>query len=171
MACTRTLPECRAATPLVQAINIQPGESVQAILDVSSFDGGEDILFATRMGRSSAWPWPPWPKSAQRNQTTMDVEPGDQLVSVRLASESDDVIMVSQHGMSVRFPAAQVRRSSRIAGGVRGMRLKDDDIVVAMDVVEEGLRPACHQPARLRQALPHGKLPPAHRSNPGAASG
>ncbi len=123
--------------PLVQALNIQPGESVQAILDVSSFDGGEDILFATRMGEIKRMALAALVNIRSNGIRTMDVEPGDQLVSIRLASESDDVIMVSQHGMSVRFPAAQVRQSSRMAGGVRGMRLKDDDIVVAMDVVEK----------------------------------
>ncbi len=123
--------------PLVQAINIQPGESVQAILDVSSFDGGEDILFATRMGEIKRMSLAALVNIRSNGIRSMDVEPGDQLVSIRLASESDDVIMVSQHGMSVRFPAEQVRRSSRMAGGVRGMRLKDDDIVVAMDVVEK----------------------------------
>ena len=123
--------------PLVQALNIQPGESVQAILDVSSFDGGEDILFATRMGEIKRMSLAALANIRSNGLRTMDVESGDQLVSIRLASESDDVIMVSQHGMSVRFPAAQVRRSSRMAGGVRGMRLKDDDIVVAMDVVEK----------------------------------
>ena len=123
--------------PLVQAMNLQPGESVQAILDVSSFDGGEDILFATRMGEIKRMSLAALVNIRSNGIRTMDLEPGDQLVSVRLALESDDVIMVSQYGMSVRFPAAQVRQSSRMAGGVRGMRLKDDDIVVAMDVVEK----------------------------------
>ena len=123
--------------PLVQAMNIRPDESVQAILDVSSFDGGEDILFATRLGEIKRMPLAVLANIRSNGLRTMDLEPGDQLVSVRLASESDDIIMVSRQGMSVRFPADEIRRRSRAAGGVRGMRLKDDDIVVAMDVVEE----------------------------------
>ena len=123
--------------PLVQAMNIQSGESVQAILDVSSFDGGEDILFATRMGQIKRMSLAALANIRSNGLKAIRLDSGDQLISVRLASESDDVIMVSQQAMSVRFPAEQIRRSSRMAGGVRGMRLKDDDIVVAMDVVEE----------------------------------
>ena len=123
--------------PLVQAMNIQSGESVQAILDVSSFDGGDDILFATRMGQIKRMSLAALANIRSNGLKAIRLDSGDQLISVRLASESDDVIMVSQQAMSVRFPAEQIRRSSRMAGGVRGMRLKDDDIVVAMDVVEE----------------------------------
>ncbi len=123
--------------PLVQAMNIQPGESVQAILDVSSFDSGEDILFATRMGEIKRMSLAALANIRSNGLKTIRLDSGDQLISVRLASESDDVIMVSQQAMSVRFPTEQIRRSSRASGGVRGMRLKGDDVVVAMDVVEE----------------------------------
>ncbi len=123
--------------PLVQALNIQTGESVQAILDVSSFDSGEDILFATHLGQIKRMSLAALANIRSNGLKTIRLDSGDQLISVRLASESDDVIMVSRQAMSVRFPAEQIRRSSRLAGGVRGMRLKDDDIVVAMDVVEE----------------------------------
>ena len=124
-------------TPLVQEIDIQPNESVQAILDVSSFDGGEDILFATRMGQIKRMSLSDLAKINRNGKKTIRLDDGDQLISVRIASESDDVIMVSRQGMSILFPAEQIRRSSRIAGGVRGMRLREDDIVVAMEVVEE----------------------------------
>ncbi len=123
--------------PLVQAMNIQPGESVQAILDVSSFDSGEDILFATRLGEIKRMSLAALANIRSNGLKTIRLDSGDQLISVRLASDSDDVIMVSRQAMSIRFPAEQIRRSSRASGGVRGMRLKDADVVVAMDVVEE----------------------------------
>ena len=123
--------------PLVQAMNIQPGESVQAILNVSSFDGGEDILFATRMGEIKRMSLAALANIRSNGLKTIRLDSGDQLISVRLASDSDDIIMVSRQAMSIRFPAEQIRRSSRASGGVRGMRLKDADVVVAMDIVEE----------------------------------
>ena len=66
----------------------------------------------------------------------MDLEDGDALISVRLADRGADVLMVSHQGTSIRFPSSEVRSSSRIAGGVRGMRLRNDDFVVAMDIVD-----------------------------------
>lgn len=123
-------------TPLVQALDIRPEESVQTILDVSSMVSGEDILFSTKLGEIKRMALSSLANIRSNGIRTMDLEEGDELVSVRLCSEEDDVIMVSQNGMSIRFPAIQVRRSSRVAGGVRGMRLKEKDLVVAMDVVQ-----------------------------------
>jgi DNA gyrase subunit A len=68
----------------------------------------------------------------------MDLEPGDELVSVREAREGDEVVMVTEMGMAARFPIANVRSSSRYAGGVRGIRLDPEDRVVSMDVVIPG---------------------------------
>ena len=123
-------------TPLVQALDIRPEESVQTILDVSSMVSGEDILFSTRLGEIKRMALSSLANIRSNGIRTMDLEEGDELVSVRLCSEEDDVIMVSENGLSIRFPAKQVRRSSRVAGGVRGMRLKENDRVVAMDVVQ-----------------------------------
>ncbi|PZC51277.1 MAG: DNA gyrase subunit A [Chloroflexi bacterium] len=123
-------------TPLVQALDIRPEESVQTILDVSSMVSGEDILFSTKLGEIKRMALSSLANIRSNGIRTIDLEEGDELVSVRLCSAEDDVIMVSKNGMSIRFPAIQVRRSSRVAGGVRGMRLKENDLVVAMDVVQ-----------------------------------
>ena len=121
--------------PLVQALNLKPDESVQAILSVPSLQEEGDLLLATRMGEIKRMALGALVNIRTTGINAMDMEPGDELVSVRLGLEEDDVIMVSGQGMSIRFPAAQVRRSSRASGGVRGMRLRDTDTVVAMDVV------------------------------------
>ena len=121
--------------PLVQALNLKPDESVQAMLSVPSLQGEGDLLLATRMGEIKRMALSALINIRTTGINAMDLEPGDELVSVRLGLEEDDVIMVSGQGMSIRFPAAQVRRRSRASGGVRGMRLRDADTVVAMDVV------------------------------------
>ena len=77
----------------------------------------------------------------------MNVKEGDELVAVRLAKNDDDVIIVSEQGMSIRFAVTQVGRReedgtirphSRTAGGIKGMDLRRDgrpnDRVVSMDV-------------------------------------
>ena len=59
----------------------------------------------------------------------------DLLVTARLASEQDDVMMVTEHGQSIRFPVEDVTPRLRNAGGVRGMKLAKGDKVVSMDIV------------------------------------
>ena len=59
----------------------------------------------------------------------------DLLVTARLVSGRDDVMMVTEHGQSIRFPVEDVTPRQRNAGGVRGMKLAEDDKVVSMDIV------------------------------------
>jgi DNA gyrase subunit A len=64
----------------------------------------------------------------------MNLKPGDDLVSARLAKDGDDVMMVSEQGMSIRFPISQVPLRQRAAGGVKGMGLRGKDRIVSMDI-------------------------------------
>lgn len=122
--------------PLVQALNLRPDESVNALLGISPLEqDGKDILFGTRLGEIKRMALSALANIRSNGLNTMDLEPGDELVSVRVAQETDDIVMVTQQGMSIRFPAIQVRRSSRLAGGVRGIRLRDEDRVISMDVM------------------------------------
>ena len=124
--------------PLVQAMAIRPDESVQAILDVSSFDSGEDILFATRMGEIKRMSLGrPGQHPLQRNQ---DHGPGARrparLRTTRLGIGRRNHGQPAGHVCPLHC-CARSGEDLASAGGVRGMRLKDDDIVVAMDVVEK----------------------------------
>ena len=66
----------------------------------------------------------------------MDLPPGDELVSVCLATDKDDVIMVTRHGQSIRFGVDTLRAASRTSGGVRAMRFTKDDAIISMDKVD-----------------------------------
>src|SRR5699024_10638174 len=63
----------------------------------------------------------------------------DELVSARLVNADDDVLLISQRGMSIRFTADDeaLRPMGRSTSGVRGMRFRDDDALLAMDVVTD----------------------------------
>jgi len=65
----------------------------------------------------------------------MDLEVGDELVAVDLATDNDDVVLVTEEGQSIRFAVKTLRSSSRTSGGVRGVRLEGDDKLVTMSVV------------------------------------
>ena len=121
--------------PLVNVLQLKPDESVKTMVSVSSLHEDKDLLFATRMGEIKRTPLSALANIRANGLNSMKLKRGDELVSVRLATEEDEVIMVSQQGSSIRFPTAQVRRRSRAAGGVRGMRLRDDDRLVVMEVL------------------------------------
>jgi len=64
---------------------------------------------------------------------SMDLAPGDELVSVCMATDKDDVILVTQKGQSIRFGVSSLRAASRTSGGVRAIRLAKGDGVVSID--------------------------------------
>ena len=67
----------------------------------------------------------------------MNLRPGDSLISVVLAQEPDDIVVVTRNGMSIRFPSTGIRPRQRAAGGMKGIQLAGRDRVAAMDVVPE----------------------------------
>jgi DNA gyrase subunit A len=66
----------------------------------------------------------------------MDLEPKDELVSVKLASEEDHTMLVTAQGKSLRFSVRSLRSASRLSGGVRGIRLAKKDSVVGMEIAK-----------------------------------
>ncbi len=123
--------------PMVQVLNLKPDESVRTIIPIPSLKEPKELLLATRMGAVKRMALSALANIRTNGLNAMILKPKDELVSVRLAEEDDDLIFVSEEGFSIRFSVAQVTRHSRAAGGVRAMRLRDDDRVVSMDVVDK----------------------------------
>jgi DNA gyrase subunit A len=67
----------------------------------------------------------------------MSLEEGDQLGWVRQTSGKDEIIIVTENGQALRFSETKVRSMGRPAAGVQGVKLKKDDAVTSMDVVEK----------------------------------
>jgi DNA gyrase subunit A len=65
----------------------------------------------------------------------MDLEQGDELMAAGLATDNDDVVLITEEGQSIRFTVQSLRASSRTSGGVRGVRLEGEDRLASMSVV------------------------------------
>ena len=68
----------------------------------------------------------------------MGVEAGDSVIAVELSDGKEQIFLGTRDGMAIRFDETDVRPMGRAAYGVRGISLRDDDEVVAMEVVREG---------------------------------
>ena len=121
--------------PLIGVLDLQPGESVRILLAIPSLQEAKDLVLATRAGEAKRMELKKLTNLHSNGLNAMDLEPGDELVSVHLVEEQDEIIIVSEQGFSIRFPVNQLPRRSRAAGGVKGMRMGENDRVVAMDVV------------------------------------
>ena len=126
-------------TLLVNLIPIARNEQVQAMLPVKNARDSAMMILATKMGEIKALKEGELTNIRASGLIVMNLEEGDELVSVAKLGDADEIIMVSEQGKAARF---QVRNHpddkknltprSRSAGGVRGMKLSGDDKVVGM---------------------------------------
>ena len=122
-------------TPLVNLVPLSQGERVNALVAVKDLSGDGVLVLATRLGEVKVLKLGALSNIRNGGLIVMDLEPGDDLVSVQLAGQDDEVMMVTEGGQGIRFRLDEVPRRSRTAGGVRGIRLSKGDVLVSMEIV------------------------------------
>ena len=124
--------------PIVNLLPLQHDESIQAIIDTREFAGDRYLFFATKKGTVKKTAFDAYDSSRRDGLIAINLRDGDELVRVIETDGSDDIFMVSKGGMTIRFNEDDVRPMGRTAGGVRGMKLKNDqDAVVSCDVARD----------------------------------
>jgi len=124
--------------PIINLIGLEQRERVTAVVRYTPNGNHDCLLMATRLGEVKRTPLSEFASVRRSGIVAMDLEPGDELVSARLASEEDEVVLVTARGQALRFKVGSLRAASRQSGGVRGVRLASGDQVVALEVVEKG---------------------------------
>jgi len=135
--CHEIPPDSSRTAKGMAVINLFPvadGERITAMVAVADFRPDDYLLMATYRGEIKKTAADKFASVRSSGLIAMDLEAGDELVAVGLATEQSDVILVTQKGQSIRFAVSTLRASSRTSGGVRGIRLVPDDRVVSMDV-------------------------------------
>lgn len=120
----------------------QPEERIAQVLQVSSFEDKAYLVLATRLGFVKKTRLTDYDTNRTGGLIAIklredDAGEADQLVSACLADSTDDLILVSRHGQSLRFTASdeQLRPMGRATSGVTGMRFRTKDELLTMDVV------------------------------------
>ncbi|MBD7980197.1 DNA gyrase subunit A [Oerskovia merdavium] len=122
----------------------QPGEKIAQVLDLRDYDAAEYLVLATRRGlvkktRLAEYNSPRSGGLIAINLREDEDGNTDELVSARLVDATDDLILVSRKGQSIRFTADDdaMRPLGRSTSGVTGMKFRDEDDLLAMDVVRD----------------------------------
>jgi DNA gyrase subunit A len=123
--------------PIVNLLPLQPGETIQAIIDTRDFAGERYLFFATRQGTVKKTAFDAYDSSRRDGLIAINLRDGDELVRVIETGGSDDIFMVTRRGMTIRFSEDEVRPMGRTAAGVRGMRVRTGDEVVSVDVARD----------------------------------
>ena len=123
--------------PVLNVLSMSDTEKVSAVISVKKSDLQEEdrlLVLATTQGRIKRVALSQMTNIRNAGLNIMGLVNDDELVSVRLASSDDDIIMVTEKGMSIRFESDKVRPQQRGARGVKGIDLAKNDKVVSMDV-------------------------------------
>ncbi len=122
-------------TAVVNLFPIGEDERVTAMVVVSDFKPEAYLVMATSHGEVKKIAMKNFASVRSSGRIAMDVAEGDELVEARIATDRDDMVLVTQQGQAIRFAVSELRASSRTSGGVRGIRLTRDDQVIGMDIV------------------------------------
>jgi len=125
---------------LSNVLQLAEGERVQATLPVRSFDDvGEDyVLLCTRNGVIKKSPLTAFSNPRRGGIIAITLDPEDELIAACRTNGSQEVIIATEGGKSIRFPEEQVRPMGRAAAGVRGISLGSGDKVVGMEILSPG---------------------------------
>jgi DNA gyrase subunit A len=121
-------------TPLVNLLPIDPEERVATALK-ADFTPGTHLVLVTAKGKVKRTPVEKFSSIRSRGLVAIAVRRGDDVVAARVASDSDELILITEQGKSIRFPVSGFRALSRASQGVRGIRLNPGDRLVGMEVV------------------------------------
>ncbi len=114
-------------------------ERIATVIQTKDFAEAQYLLFATRNGIVKKTAFGDYNTPLKETGIiAINLSDGDELISVRHASEGDEVVLVTRSGMGIRFSQGDTRPMGRATGGVKGIALKGDDAVLSMDVVSGG---------------------------------
>ncbi len=123
---------------IVNLLNFEKGESLTTILAVPSFEPGSHIIMATKSGIVKKTDIMAYSRPRSAGIKAIDLGADDELIAARITDGTMNIFLGSRRGKSIQFHESDVRSMGRIARGVRGLRLSDDDTVVAMQVLNRG---------------------------------
>ena len=122
-------------TAVVNLFPVTESERVTAMVAVSDFKRGNYLVMATCGGEVKKTAVESFVQMRSSGLIAIDLPESDELCAASLATNEDDLFLVTRKGQSIRFAVSELRTSLRTSGGVRGMRLAPDDRVVGMGVI------------------------------------
>jgi DNA gyrase subunit A len=154
-------------TAVINLFSVADNERVTAMVALADFKPGVYLLMATCRGEIKKTTVGSFAAVRSSGLIAMDLEPADELVAARLATDQDDVLLITQQGQAIRFAVSDLRAVSRTSGGVRGIRLSPDDQVVGMDIVHPDAYVLAVTTGGFGKLTPVAAYPRKHRAGSG----
>ena len=130
---------------IANLLELKTGETIAALIRVLSktnankedvtWEQPGELFFATKQGTVKKTSLNEFSNVRKGGIIAIGIDPGDNLIEVKLTTGRDDVVLITRDGMSIRFSEEDVRSMGRSAAGVKGITLAKGDEVVALAVV------------------------------------
>ena len=123
---------------LVNLLQLQPAETVSSVINVSKQFNGGNLFMCTKRGVVKKTPFDQYQNVRTSGLIAINLDEGDELKWIRITNGDNEVLISTSLGQAIRFHERGARPMGRVSRGVRGIRLRADDHVIGMDIVEEG---------------------------------
>lgn len=120
-------------------LEFQPGEQIAQVIQIQSYEDAPYLVLATSHGRVKKSRLTDYDSPRSGGLIAINLNEGDRLVGAQLCTAEDDLLLVSEEGQAMRFTADDevLRPMGRATAGVKGMRFREDDQLLALTVVQE----------------------------------
>jgi len=122
--------------PIVNMINVSPDTQVSAIVTTRDFPEDQFLLFATKNGTVKKTALAQYSNVRATGIKAIKIEEGDELIDVQVTSGTNDIVLATRHGLSIRFHEQDVREMGRDTTGVKGIELGPRDELIGMVVIK-----------------------------------
>ena len=133
------IPQAGRATrgkPIVNLINVTPDTKVKSMVLVREFPDDQFLMFCTKDGTVKKTALSQYANPRVNGIKAIKIDRGDELIDVQVTSGTNDIVLATKHGLSVRFHESDVREMGRDTTGVKGIELRPEDAVVGMVVIK-----------------------------------
>jgi DNA gyrase subunit A len=141
---------------IANLVEMQAEEKLAEVLVVRDFsDEAKHLVIATAKGIIKKTLLKAYGNPQRRGIIAIGLDKGDRVIGVSATNGNDQIVLATRGGMAVRFEESEVRDMGRQAGGVKGVELEGDDVVVDMVIIPQGLDHGENQ-VTLLTACEHG---------------
>ena len=124
---------------IINFLELQPGERVVEMLPLAAFEPGKFVFLGTQKGIVKKTELDAFSNIRSTGIIAVDIDEGDGLIGARLTDGKSDIALCTRDGYIARFREERVRAMGRQARGIKGIKLREDDRVVAMQVLDRDL--------------------------------
>lgn len=127
-------------TPIVNLLELSPGESISAMIPVREYEEGKYLIMATKNGIIKKTDLMEYENAPRAGKIAIRLDEGDELIRVKMTDGTLDIFVGTHTGKIIRFNEADVRDMGRVSRGVKAITLEGEDYIVGMSTYRDNAK-------------------------------